>query len=466
MLVALLGAVMLIRLVALVVSPSELGFDEAQYWAWSRHFAFGYFTKPPMIAWIISLETHVCGSGPACVRAASPIFHFGTALVLAALGARLYGRAAGIWTGIFYAIMPGIALSSFLITTDVFLLFFWSVALYALVEYVERPRLWPALVFGVATGLGLYAKYAMVYLPALAVLAAVALPWVRRALMRREAAVGLVLALLVVAPNLWWNAAHGFATFEHTGDNIGWSLSRLNATAGFEFFAAQFAVAGPAVLLAMLAALFLGTRTDRPDTDRLLLWLSWPVIAAITLQGFLSHANANWAATAYPAGIVLATGLIVRLGWRFFLVSNLVVCGLASLVVLVGSTTVEPTTASGPFRQMRQLGGWDVTAAGLEQVATQTGAKRIVVNGRAITAGLIYALRNSSLPVLAYRPRHGPATDQFQLDQPWMPGDETEGTLFFGLPRDAAEVLGAHEVAAIPAPIYSARHETMPVYGF
>ena len=24
--------------------------DEAQYWSWSRHLAFGYFSKPPIIA--------------------------------------------------------------------------------------------------------------------------------------------------------------------------------------------------------------------------------------------------------------------------------------------------------------------------------------------------------------------------------------------------------------------------------
>jgi hypothetical protein len=36
MLTALLGALTLARLAALAASPSELGFDEAPYWAWSR----------------------------------------------------------------------------------------------------------------------------------------------------------------------------------------------------------------------------------------------------------------------------------------------------------------------------------------------------------------------------------------------------------------------------------------------
>lgn len=41
------------RLVALAANATDLFMDEAQYWAWSRDLALGYFSKPPLIAWII-----------------------------------------------------------------------------------------------------------------------------------------------------------------------------------------------------------------------------------------------------------------------------------------------------------------------------------------------------------------------------------------------------------------------------
>ncbi|MCH1426591.1 MAG: hypothetical protein L7W42_05470, partial [Alphaproteobacteria bacterium] len=44
----------LLRSVALFVTPLDLGVDEAQYWLWSQTPDFGYFTKPPLIAWIIA----------------------------------------------------------------------------------------------------------------------------------------------------------------------------------------------------------------------------------------------------------------------------------------------------------------------------------------------------------------------------------------------------------------------------
>ena len=59
----------LFRLATLAFSQTELFFDEAQYWFWSRELAFGYYSKPPLIAWIIRGATELCGQGEACIRA-------------------------------------------------------------------------------------------------------------------------------------------------------------------------------------------------------------------------------------------------------------------------------------------------------------------------------------------------------------------------------------------------------------
>ena len=59
---AILVVLTAIRLVALKYSVVDLFFDEAQYWAWSRELAFGYFSKPPLLAWTIALGERICGS--------------------------------------------------------------------------------------------------------------------------------------------------------------------------------------------------------------------------------------------------------------------------------------------------------------------------------------------------------------------------------------------------------------------
>ncbi|MCA9266971.1 MAG: hypothetical protein KDA41_00795, partial [Planctomycetales bacterium] len=75
---AVILAVTLVRLAVLTVLAIPLSMDEAQYWIWSRALDFGYYSKPPMIAWLIGATTSLCGDGEACVRATSPILHAAT----------------------------------------------------------------------------------------------------------------------------------------------------------------------------------------------------------------------------------------------------------------------------------------------------------------------------------------------------------------------------------------------------
>ena len=57
--ILLTAALTAARLVALFRTPLELYPDEAQYWLWSRTLDFGYYSKPPVIAWAIWATTVV-----------------------------------------------------------------------------------------------------------------------------------------------------------------------------------------------------------------------------------------------------------------------------------------------------------------------------------------------------------------------------------------------------------------------
>ncbi|MDD3530970.1 MAG: hypothetical protein PHS77_13950, partial [Gallionellaceae bacterium] len=51
------------RVLAAAHSGIELYADEAQYWTWSLAPAWGYYSKPPMVAWAIWLGTSIFGDG-------------------------------------------------------------------------------------------------------------------------------------------------------------------------------------------------------------------------------------------------------------------------------------------------------------------------------------------------------------------------------------------------------------------
>ena len=118
------------------------------------------------------------------------------------------------------ALATGCVFSARIISTDVPLLFFWALALLAYVKLVSGGGRAGAPSLGVALGLGLMAKYAMIYF-VLGVALAAWLDADARALLRTPA---LWLALADRrrrgAPNILWNIENGLATFRHTGDNI------------------------------------------------------------------------------------------------------------------------------------------------------------------------------------------------------------------------------------------------------
>ena len=162
-LVAIIATVTLARLAVLLTSGIGFHGDEAQYWSWSQDLDWGYYTKPPMIAWLIGASTAVCGDVEWCARAGSPLLHAGTSLLCGLIGQRLFDARIGFWAGLLFLTLPAVSFSSALISTDVPLLFFWALALYSLLRVLNsRSPSW-CVVLGFALGLGLLSKYAMAY---------------------------------------------------------------------------------------------------------------------------------------------------------------------------------------------------------------------------------------------------------------------------------------------------------------
>src|SRR5712691_11494388 len=230
---ATVATITAVRLIWLAVQSAGLYPDEAQYWFWAQHPAFGYYSKPPLVAWLIALTTAGFGDSEFAVRLSAPLLHAAAAGIVYAIAARLYDRRAGFWSALAYATLPGVSLSAFIISTDALLLPCWAAALYAFIRAREPGggRWW--LVAGIAAGLGLLAKYAMAYWLISAFAFVLLVPAERRHLRRLLRATAI--AMLITLPNLWWNWSHGFVSYLHVRDNAELSGSLLHPTAFVEF---------------------------------------------------------------------------------------------------------------------------------------------------------------------------------------------------------------------------------------
>ena len=77
-----LGAVALMRMIAIIATPLEFGVDEAQYWLWGQQLDFGYYSKPPLIGWFTGMMDALFGASAIAARLLTPLLHLVIALVL------------------------------------------------------------------------------------------------------------------------------------------------------------------------------------------------------------------------------------------------------------------------------------------------------------------------------------------------------------------------------------------------
>src|SRR5690606_32300688 len=140
-------------------------------------------------------------------------------------------------------------LSAMVMATDAPLLFFLSLALLAyacLWRAQPARRVGLAAAFGAVLGLAFLSKYAAVYAVVGVVLHLIADPDARAVWRAPTIAAALAAFLLVLAPNLAWNAAHHFATLEHTAANAAWGGRKLfNPGELGDFLISQLGVFGP-----------------------------------------------------------------------------------------------------------------------------------------------------------------------------------------------------------------------------
>ncbi|MGH6814223.1 MAG: ArnT family glycosyltransferase, partial [Hyphomicrobiaceae bacterium] len=414
-LAVVLAGLLAFRIVALALNRTDLFFDESQYWSWSLEPAFGYYSKPPLVAWIVAAATAVCGDSEFCIRLPSPILHTLTAVLLYPIGRRLYSQQVGFWSAVAYATLPAVSLSAGIISTDVPLLSAWALALLFFALWIERPSWGRALVLGTALGLGLNAKYAMLLFVPCAVLYFILVPERRDRLRDPSLWGAFLVGLLAIAPNLWWNLQNGLATFAHTADNAKWTGRLFRPEKAAEFFLAQFGVMGPVLFAAFLAFLW---RTRRhiaalAESDRLLVAFSTPIVLLFTLQGFISRAHANWAATAYVAATVLVVAVLIRAGdWRWIKASFALHLAVA-LLIAFGTWRAGTIRLPGVGDPFARTLGWRQLADTVRQTVLQTRERpfaAIVVDERATMAALLYYFQDRTIPVYAWRstpkPRH------------------------------------------------------------
>ena len=304
----------LLRIYALYVSPIELSVDEAQYWHWSQNIEFGYFTKPPMIAWAIALSTSVFGNEEWAVRLFSPLIHFCISLILWATSQFAFGAKAGKLAALIWIFTPAASLGSFIISTDTPLLLFWSFSILFIFKLFRNETNLIAILAGISIGLAFLSKYAALYFVIFFIMW-----WLiydrNKDLSIKNMFIILLTSMLVASGNIYWNYINEFVTVSHTVSNANLTKIIFNLTNVISFLSSQLLVFGPIFLLLYIFLIF--DCFLKKGKLSLLAFLSFPIIILITIQSFLKISNPNWAITAYISATIILSAYIVIQKYKF-----------------------------------------------------------------------------------------------------------------------------------------------------
>lgn len=421
-----------LRLALLAVFPTNLMFDEAQYWTWAQHLSWGYYSKPPLIAWLIRASTALLGNSEWAVRATSPVLHgfaaisvYATARSLVAnsrtLSIRRVERIAR-WACVIYLSSPGVTVGATMMTTDAPLLALWGWATYFVVRAVRSTHAGgrAIIIAGVLAGLGVLAKYTMLFaVPALAIFAAWPVQNVSRRTRFARAGIFGAITLTVMAPNIFWNLSHGLVTVAHTlhhTDGIGHAV---HADRFVHFVGAQFGVFGP-ISMAMLITALPGfmRRGARDPRCRLIVYLTLPLLATMTLLSTLDHAWANWAAPAYVTGSIAVALVLVgsRAGVRWLRGATAfnVTAGLVIVALAASSMYSNAVVPSWLNLNIRKRGQRVLTRKILEVRQDYPGSV------------LLFDSRHIMAPVMYYMERDGHRVSAVKWDEDGHPDDYYE----------------------------------------
>ncbi|MGD8715897.1 MAG: glycosyltransferase family 39 protein [Desulfobacterales bacterium] len=213
--ITLIGYAVILRI--LYSGSVELLHEEAYYWNYAQHLDIGYLDHPPMVGWLIWVFTTFLGHSEIAVRTGALVCWLVTAFYAYRLAYALDGLRMALGTLLFVALLPFFFSVGLIMIPDAPLVACWAGSLYYLYRSLieERSAAWVGV--GIFMGLGLLSKYTMVLLGIAAFMFMLADRRSRHWFLRLEPYLSVLIAALLFAPVLFWNADHQWVSFFFQG---------------------------------------------------------------------------------------------------------------------------------------------------------------------------------------------------------------------------------------------------------
>ncbi|MGL4412294.1 MAG: ArnT family glycosyltransferase [Bacteroidales bacterium] len=262
---------------------TQLHFDEAYYWAFSRILDLGYFDHPPMIAFLIRLGSYINESELGVrffVTILQPISFW---LLWTIIRRDHYGSQQAITYFLLTLSLPLLQMVGFIATPDAPLLFFTTIFLVTLKRFLSNNSLLWTFAVGVSMALLAYTKYHGALIVIFALIANPSL------LKRPQSWLAAAIAGLLILPHLSWQLDNDFVSFKyHLSDrNRSFKPSYL-----MEYIANVFACLNP--LLVPLLFFKRDSIIRESSIDRTIRVIGVGFLIFFAFSAFRGHVQPQW----------------------------------------------------------------------------------------------------------------------------------------------------------------------------
>ncbi|MFP4499573.1 MAG: glycosyltransferase family 39 protein [Candidatus Hydrogenedentota bacterium] len=292
---------------------AETNFEtEAIYWEFARRPALGYFSKPPLSAYIIWATTALLGHAEWAVRLGGNLLVAGSGALAYITARRLAAHPiAGAIAGYLFLLSPYRIAGAQYMNPDKALMFFWIASIYVFWRAVNEERRFWWILLGVTLGFGFMSKYTMGLLVLSFLL--YALCYARHSFVTPGPYVSCIIALGVNSGVIYWNIQHDFISLTHTASLVSVDLTtqqdlwQLCAALLRRF--GEFLLANIRSLIIYPWIIYMLLRKRVPAYRLLLLCFAGTFVPFFFIS-FAEGSLFHWFDPAYWA-LVIATGIVV-----------------------------------------------------------------------------------------------------------------------------------------------------------
>jgi 4-amino-4-deoxy-L-arabinose transferase-like glycosyltransferase len=199
---------------------------EAIYWG--HDLAWGYSKHPPVLTWILSTIVHPGLAAIFIIVAFGQLAAALTSYYVYFTVMRIADRPTAIVASCLMMLSSTAAFYSVQVNHNSILVPFCAAALYYGLEFLEERRLWSAIWFSLAVGLGALTKYEIVFALVPLIALCLSIPRYRTAFLSWGTVISIVIVGSMILPHLIWQWEHDWVSVAratssaHTTDI--WSL--------------------------------------------------------------------------------------------------------------------------------------------------------------------------------------------------------------------------------------------------